>query len=197
MARIYYVYPERAADMAGLDGIQWWDAVCDRASSMGFDSILIPPPWSEGEGHLRGVPDDPDRSTLNGFDGDGTTETLAAMAKQCARHKLALLMDLTLDRVLADGTLAASHADWYEAASGTVLDPRGELQTGLLRVRVHQARVSPDLLSWWGTRLQAWVKAGVAGFRCLAPGVVPAADWKELITQVHRQDPECSFMAWT
>src|SRR5690606_38335153 len=33
--------------------------------------------------------------------------------------------------------------------------------------------------------------------RCLAPGVVPAADWKELITQVHRQDPECSFMAWT
>src|SRR5690606_35639305 len=76
-------------------------------------------------------------------------------------------------------------------------DPRGELQTGLLRVRVHQARVSPDLLSWWGTRLQAWVKAGVAGFRCLAPGVVPAADWKELITQVHRQDPECRFMAWT
>lgn len=197
MARIYYVYPELAMGKTGLDGTQWWDAVCKRASTMGFDSILIPPLWSGGEQHLRGIPDDPDRSTVIGFANGGMMATLGAMARQCSRHKLALFMDLVLDRVLAGGGLAASNPDWYEKASGTVLDPRGDLQIGLLRTKLHRGRASPELVSWWGTRLQEWAKAGIAGFRCLAPGALPGSDWHDLIAQVHRQHPECSFMAWT
>ncbi|PLC54542.1 hypothetical protein CR155_07160 [Pollutimonas nitritireducens] len=197
MVRIYYVYPESAAETPGLTGTQSWDAACQRASSMGFDTILIPPAWSGGKRHLRGIPDDPDRSSIQGFANDETTATLAEMVEHCSRYKLALYMDLVLDRVLADGRLAASHADWYGKPSVTVLDPRGELQTGFLRIKLHHARVDPELVSWWGARLQEWAKAGVAGFRCLAPGALPAADWKELVTLVHRQSPECSFMAWT
>ncbi|MGP1615646.1 MAG: maltotransferase domain-containing protein, partial [Pollutimonas bauzanensis] len=107
------------------------------------------------------------------------------------------MMDLVLDRVVPDGALATANKDWYEEAGGPVLDPRRDLQTGLLRARLRDGQADAGLLEWWGERLRQWSNAGVAGFRCLAPAGLPPDNWKALVALVHAQQPECCFMAWT
>ncbi len=197
MSRIYYAYPEMSPQRDVPQGEPWWNAVCERASSLGFQSILTPPLWLAGEHAGGGAPDDPDRCAAPWFGTDSMDQTLSAVAAICKRHKLFFLMDLLLDRVAADGALATAHPSWYVPANGPVLDPREDMQTGLLRARLSKGQADAGLVAWWGQRLRAWSNAGVAGFRCLAPAGLSPGDWKTLVAQTHEQQPECCFMAWT
>lgn len=196
MSRIYYAYPERS-EQADTNLAGWWASTCERASALGFQSILMPPLWSTADGERHGAPDDPDRSPARWSGSESMVETVAAMAATCRRHKLFFLMDLVLDKAMTGGALAQAHPEWYEQAGGPVLDPRNDLQIGLLRARLRNGQADAGLVAWWGARLQDWANAGLDGFRCLAPTGLSPSNWTSLIAQVHAQSPECCFMAWT
>ena len=45
--------------------------------------------------------------------------------------------------------------------------------------------------------LSRLVQAGIAGFRCLAPDRAPASFWRQIISRLKQEDPQCRFLAWT
>nr|WP_282571885.1 alpha-1,4-glucan--maltose-1-phosphate maltosyltransferase [Roseomonas acroporae] len=104
------------------------------------------------------------------------------------------MLDLTPDRVAADGALAAMHGDWFRDAGAALPDPRRPpLEHGTTAARLDDPGIADALADWWERRLRDWAAAGVAGFRCLDPERVPAAIWRRLIGAA----PECGFVAWT
>ena len=53
------------------------------------------------------------------------------------------------------------------------------------------------LAHWWIGRLVRLARTGVSGFRCLRPDRVPAGIWRDIISGVRADAPQCCFLAWT
>ncbi len=172
-----------------------WDAALERAASLGFNAVLVAPPFATGgTGNLYqvGDPDVPHPVLEAPGDSAAMLETLAGKAKA---HGLALYLDLVLDRVAADGRLAASQPGWFgpQAIGGTP-DPRlAPPDRDTVHARWEDPEVAEALGAWWEERLRRFAAAGIAGFRCDAPARLPATVWRRLIAAV----PEASFLAWT
>lgn len=198
--RIYYAGPLHALERAyaqGAGGPVWWDGFCESVAAMGFDSLLIPPLWVTLEEAGPVVPDDPDRSAAPGFPACSMEEALREIAEASSRHGLALLVDLQLDSVAARGAWASQHPEWYADVHGVVLDPRRDLQTGIVKVRLRDGKVAQAFIEAWADRLNGWLAAGVYGFRCRRPGGLSGHDWNQLISRVHARHPDACFLAWT
>nr|WP_256476448.1 maltotransferase domain-containing protein [Siccirubricoccus soli] len=121
------------------------------------------------------------------------TETLRLLADKARAEGLALYLDLVLDRTAADGVLARHHPDWTDAPDGSPPDPRlpPEAQ-GVAWLRWKDG-AGEALYEWWELRLRRWVEAGIAGFRCLGLGRVPAGIWRRLAAAL----PAARFLGWT
>jgi starch synthase (maltosyl-transferring) len=198
--RIYHAGPQHVLARAyqrSAGAEAWWDGFCERISAMGFDSFLLPPLWTTREEAGPIVPDDPDQSAAPGYASLPMEEALRELAKAAARHELALLVDLQLDSVAARGAWASRYPEWYADAHGAALDPRRDLQTGIAKVKLREGKASTAFIAAWADRLNAWLTAGVYGFRCRRPGGLSGEDWNDLIAQVHARHPDACFMAWT
>ncbi len=172
-----------------------WQEELAATAALGFDTVLIAPPFAAGaSGNLFHTADfsRPHPVFETGLDADALVAQLAATAKA---QGLQLCLDLVLDRVAADGGHAAAHAGRYAAPDqAALLDPRRPApEHGVVQARWSEEMPGQALVAWWQQRLQAWHQAGVAGFRCDAPWRVPPAAWRQLTAAL----PQARFMAWT
>lgn len=200
--RIYYVHPLIAGSLSGgADGpSEGWKSICERAKALGFDTLMSAPLWEPDPGGNPFVTGNPDRAhTALHRDGD-LPAVITTLARLCADHGLALMIDLVLDRVAADSTMAQAHAEWYEPRTevDALRDPRKALQERhAVALRHENGRAMPGFIDQWVERLGLWAGDGVAGFRCDAPHHLAAQDWRDLIDGVHAVRPDCRFLAWT
>ncbi|MGH8790093.1 MAG: maltotransferase domain-containing protein [Cupriavidus necator] len=150
-----------------------------RVAALGFDHVLI-----GGWPHLPGE------------------DAFAA----CARHGLAPLLDISLDRYAvdhADGAGPAPDPGWIDSAVPAFAPHETDSHIPGARLRWHEQPAADALVQWWAARLrQAWA-AGAAGFCCRAPARVPGRHWAAL-TGTLRSDAVPAqargapcFLAWT
>jgi starch synthase (maltosyl-transferring) len=196
--RIYYVHPVLAGPLSNNTAGRW-PAICARAKALGFDTLMTAPLWAPDPEGNPYVPGDPGQ--LNPALGElALDEALATLSSLCGKHHLALMVDLVLDRVAANGAMAQAHPDWYTAPEGVdaLRDPRKPLEERhALPLRHGDGHAPAGFVADWVERLGLWVQNGVAGFRCLSPHRLNAAEWRDLMDGVRAVRPDCRFLAWT
>lgn len=187
--RLYYLHPLLVGPLPA------WDAAFARAAGLGFNAVLLAPPFAPGpSGNLFHLADPEAPHPILAAPGDATA-TLAELAAKAKAAGLALHLDIVLDRVAAEGALRAGHPDWFggDGESGPP-DPRqAPPERGTARARWEDPAVAEALGGWWEDRLRRFTQAGIAGFRCDAPARVPPAVWRRLTAAL----PQARFMAWT
>jgi starch synthase (maltosyl-transferring) len=190
---ICYVHPLQ------LGRLDRWDGELDRIASLGFDHVLMAPPFAVGAAGNVFVTRD--HAQLHAALGGGPADAaLATLAEGCRARGLTLQLDLVIDRVAIDAPLRADHPDWFasQAEDGDALDPR--LPPSHLEVacfRHDDPRSADAILMWWTQQLRAWAALGIGGFRCEAPARLPAARWRTLIADVRKDVGVIRFLAWT
>jgi starch synthase (maltosyl-transferring) len=191
--RIYYAHPRLIGD------IRAWETHCGHVEPMGFSHLCVGPifaPASNGDVFLTDDFERPDAALQLTGDADATVHDLATIARKTG---LALLLDMVLDRVAADGAMARSAPHWfYRSGAADIVDPR-QAQLGLEAVpaRFEDPQRARELTAWWADRLIRLTKAGAAGFRLLGLADVPAHFVKALIEGVRSECPSCLFLGWT
>jgi starch synthase (maltosyl-transferring) len=176
-----------------------WSALLDGARELGFDAVLLPPPFAAPDGEPT-LALDHARAPRWLDDGDAT-RALARVASACRQAGLALFVDLVVDRVALGGALHAERPDWFVARAAPDADPpdprRGGPERGTATIRWHVPAVAEAATEWFRSRIAEWLGAGVAGFRCLDPGRVPPHAWRDMVLAARRHAPRAQFLAWT
>src|SRR5262245_40807577 len=187
--RIYFLHGLAAGP---LDG---WERWLDEAASLGFDHVLISPPFRPGaSGDVYRTASHDALDERLGARGDAD-EVLARLANACAARHLRLLLDLVCDRFACEADLVAAQPGFFAPRrdGDDVTDPRrdpGEWDSRLARLT--GARDEP-LLEWWRARIARWLELGIGGFRALGLDRVPAASWAALVAGA----PRARWLAWT
>ena len=174
----------RYIDPLALDGPAAWEGALASAALLGFDSVLVPPPWAPGAGGDRFAPATLDRvhPALGG--GDIATY-LRGFVRSCRQHGLRPMLDVPVSAIAAefDGDAPAFAA----AAAADPLDPRHGAATDQRTV------ADPSALGpWWGAHIQEWAEAGVAGVRLLGMAHAPG-----LAGALRDAAPDMTLIAWT
>jgi starch synthase (maltosyl-transferring) len=192
--KIYYFHPLLAGPRAS------WSRHLQRCRAMGFGCLLTAPlfaPGSHGDIFLTGDHDNVDPALDGRLSAD---EFFAEFARSCGEHGLKLFADIVVGRVASDAGIAATAPDWFEVndLANRPVDPRSPLhQTGAAYVRFDDPNVTKEVASWWTQRLLRLTAAGVTGFRCVEPQLVPSSAWLQIIAGVKQSSPGCRFLAWT
>ena len=187
--RIYYLHPLLAGP------VPEWHGHFAEIARLGFDHVLVAPPFAAGPSGDLFLPADYRRLDARlGWTGDAN-EALQHLAKVCGKNGLTLLLDVVLDQVAADSPEALRHPDLFAAADDAVaLDPRG--QGG----NFEAARLRPDapgVVEWWAAQLARWVRAGVGGFRVLPSNALSPADLASIIGAARQdQGSEALYLGW-
>jgi len=225
--RIYYVQPSLLGPLHEVKDTlsEEWERTLTRAAAMGFDHLLIAPPFLPGRAndcfitadHHRLcrslLPGAADRHAADGGDApDGKTvvpsdvkepdalDWLAALAKASQAHGLTLLLDVVIDRIGNDAGLYRDHPDWFHppGAHHGRIDPRHDPRADLI---AHANFGHPDtqspLIDWWIRQLRRYAKAGVAGFRFDGINGIAPHVWRRLAAGVREVYPAQRFLAWT
>jgi starch synthase (maltosyl-transferring) len=192
--KIYYFHPLLAGPPAE------WRHYLRRCRAMGFDHVLSAPlfaPGARGDIFLTG---DHERAHP-ALDVAGAADALVRdFAQDCRAHQLNLLVDVVLGRVARDAALAKAEPGWFEPHPSTQerVDPRSELPPPeAAYARFDETAIGKDMAAWWIERLLRLADAGVAGFRCAEPHLVPPDVWRHIIATVKDTFPACHFLAWT
>ncbi len=106
-----------------------------------------------------------------------------------------------VDRVAADAAIRTQQPNWFEATPDDRThspDPRqAPLNRSYALARFDNPKVADLLAHWWIRRLVRLARVGVSGFRCLGPNRIPPSAWKQIVSGVRVEVPECRFLAWT
>jgi len=181
--RIYFLHPLLAGPLEG------WGAHFDRITKLGFNHVLIAPPFAASSGGSLNVTADPDVLDPRIAPGMRAHDGIARIAQACRSHGLSLLLDVVLDRIGEDSALARTRPDLFAApGAGELLDPRRIAQAGIASARGDL----PDFTAWWSARLTSLAAAGVSGFRLLGLHSVSAAA-AAILAQLKGAD----LFAWT
>ena len=183
---IYYLHPLQAGP------IDCWASHFERCCRMGFDHVLIAPPFLPGRGgdlfltvdHARLHP------ILGAID---ALTALSRLASEAAGFGLGLMLDLVIDRVAEEARLLREHPEFAARRNTALPDPRRPPPAAGAAV-LDFATQSDALLHWWGARIAEWRNAGIKGFRADAPQRQPAG-WRDLIAAARRDPSPCSFLA--
>jgi starch synthase (maltosyl-transferring) len=192
--KIYYFHPLLAGPRRD------WPLHLRRSRELGFDHILMAPPFAPGAGGDLFLTADHERAHPAIDEAQPADRVIEDFAQECRQHGLQLLLDLVLGRVAADGRLAQSAADWFDfpGSTGAPVDPRApRRQADAAYARFDQPDAAKGLAGWWIERLEGWASAGVAGFRCEDPQFVPPNLWRHIIGASKRDHPDLRFLAWT
>jgi starch synthase (maltosyl-transferring) len=193
-AKLYYLHLLQAGPR------DRWAHYLGRCRQMGFDGVVVPPVFAPGERGEIFLSGDHDR--VNPFLGQSASadDLMADLAQECARHGLALLLDVVIGRIASDADLVRTNPNWFHIvdADGGRIDPRGALgEPDAAYIRFTDPAVANDAAEWWIDRLRRLARAGVGGFRCLAPHLVPSRAWRRIIGAVREEAQDCGFLAWT
>ena len=185
--RIYYVHPH------AIDGESLVDRMAERAADLGFDHLLIAPIFQQDGDVFR--PRNHDVSSIGNVP---TTEAIGRLAAACRSHGLRLLMDLDPGRFDAEHPLVAAHPDAFtlrrEAPIDRPVDPRlASPPQGVALARLREPAAGDTVMDWIASRAEAWIEAGLDGFRLLELQQGPPEVWTRLIARLRtsRQDVTC------
>ncbi|MGI4856275.1 MAG: maltotransferase domain-containing protein [Janthinobacterium lividum] len=191
--RIYYIHPLL------LGSLSDWGPHLDRAAAMGFDHILIAPPFLPGDANDLFVTRDHHRlHPALGDEGDANG-WLARLADATRSRGLALLLDVALDRVAADADLYRDQPHWFHPPGGPErrIDPREPNQEHVVFADFGNPEATDQLIDWWSGQLRGYADAGVTGFRFDALRGIPAHVWRRLGAAVRESHALTRFLAWT
>ncbi|OCZ61648.1 alpha-amlyase [Achromobacter xylosoxidans] len=162
----------------------------------GFSAVLVPVPWLCPANARSLAPVDADRAPAP----DGGTGPLPARlardAGETAKHGLALLLRLELQRVARDAVDSTAPAAWYH---DPVDDPARDPRLSLAEHGVRQLREDPPagFVDAWAARLLRWTRAGVGGYVVQPPPHLDAQTWRSLFAPARQADPALRCLAWT
>ena len=192
-ARIFYMDP------ALIGALPRWDAPLDDCARMGFDTVLIAPPFAPGATRDPFLAGDYARTNASLEWERDAVSALGALAERCAARGLGLELDVRLDASAAENPAVRAEPDLYRLRAlrdGEPPDPRRIAEAPAAAVArfddtAHAARLG-DI---WIERLRKWRDAGVTGFRFLAPQRVPAEVWTRVLAPLSSGAARLS--AWT
>ena len=192
--RIYYFHPLLAGPPAG------WPQHTRRAQDLGFDIVLTAPlflPGSDDDLFLTA-----DHEHAHPVIGPSVPidRVISEFSEACAKHSLRLYMDIVLGCVAPNARLAEWKPTWFRPATrlGQYIDPRGSLaEPNALLARFDDPSIAIQIADWWIDRLRRLAAAGVTGFGCRDPHLVPAPIWQHVIDGVRNDVPAFRFLAWT
>ncbi len=170
-----------------------WPPLLAEIGRLGFDHVLVAPPFATGPGGDLFLPADYRRIDARlDWEGDAD-EALRTVSTACAKNGLTLLLDVVLDQVAARSPEAARHPDLFATSdNASALDPRGSggnFEAATLRAG------ATGVSAWWAAQLARWVRAGVGGFRILPPGGLSPVDLASIIGAArHDQGGEAIYL---
>lgn len=186
--RIYYLSPLLAGPLEA------WAPHLARVAALGFDHVLVAPPFAAGaRGDLR-LTGDPARIDPRIAAGLDTEAGIRRMAGLCAAEGLRLLIDVVADRIDAASPLAASRPDLFtRPVPADVIDPRRDLGgAGAAYARLE----SPEVTAWWAARLGTLAAAGAAGFRICGLHRAPREAIATLLPACRAAAPDARLLVW-
>jgi starch synthase (maltosyl-transferring) len=192
--RLYYFHPLLAGPLAN------WPKHLRRVQEMGFDSILMAPifaPGAAGDLFLAADHERPHPAIAESVSAEGL---ISAASEMCRQHTLLLYMDVVVGRLALEAAIVASAPHWFRSEVPSVgrVDPRGSLaEPHAAYGRFDDPATVEHLADWWIERLCRLTAAGLAGFGCRDPHLVPASVWQKIIGGVRNHSPESRFLAWT
>jgi starch synthase (maltosyl-transferring) len=173
---------------------------------MGFDSLAIPPPFAPGPagdvfltGDLQYANPLFCRAIAGSAEDHAPTEAVIGhLASASQAYGLRLLIDVVVDRVDANDTLAASEPDLFRPMIGELPDPRLERGAAdIALARFDTPDVTDRQFCFWRERLKGLLQVGAAGFRFLNPGRVPVSFWQALNEDLRHAFPAVQLLAFT
>jgi starch synthase (maltosyl-transferring) len=179
-----------------IGSLDAWDEVFDHAAELGFNTILMAPPFEPGHSGSIFLPRDMER-LHPALGNENAVDGLARLADKAHARNLALAIDVVIDRVAADSTFAQDLG--LAPSSPDILDPRqdpADRDAVVIRFDPINAADHP-YIAMLSDCLLTLTSAGVSGFRCLHWDTVPQAALKRLITTVRGNAAVVRFMAWT
>jgi starch synthase (maltosyl-transferring) len=190
--RIYYIHPLLAGPLS-----RWPDHL-GRARRMGFTHVCAGPifaPSRHGDIFLSDDPEETNPAIRSG-NADATAGELAGL---CRDAGLALLLDLMVDRVAADGIMARAAPHWFHRNDGCdVVDPRKVLlDPDAVPARFDAPQREQELAAWWTDRMLRLAHQGVTGFRLVGLAGVPPRFVQAVIRAVRQEHAASLFAGWT
>ena len=187
--KIYHLHPLVAGDLSD------WPVHFARCRTMGFDTVLVAPPFVPGgSGDIFVTADHEALHPALGWTGSADAG-IARITRTAAEHGLRVWLDVAIDQVAIDATIRRREERWF-APGGCGAPPsplRAPYRLDVAYGRLHDAEVAAAMTEWWLDRLTRLVQAGISGFRCLDPDHAPASLWRRITGELD----ECSFLAWT
>ncbi len=179
------VHPRiRYIDPLALEGPDALVRALARTATLGFDAVLVPPPWAPGADGDRFAPATLD-SVHAALGGGEAEHYLGSYVRLCGQHGLQPMLDMPLATLAAEFTGEA--APFKATAHIDSLDPRGSGSTRQRGVADPRA-----IGAWWGHHLERWAAVGIAGVRVLGLADAPCA-----MRALRDAAPDVALIAWT
>jgi starch synthase (maltosyl-transferring) len=190
-AKLYHLSARQAGEIPG------WQPHLQRARRLGFSHASAAPIFAPRPGGLPFLTDDHETADpLLGTSGPAD-EAVSRLAEQCRQAGLALVLDIVLDRVAAEGATAGRLADIFVQQSSDVLDPRADLSAqAAASLRLADERAEARYCDWIVGHLIRLARAGATGFRLLGLQGLPVAVVAKLSARM-RDRVAGSLFAWT
>jgi starch synthase (maltosyl-transferring) len=174
--RIYYLHPLLAGAVAG------WGRPFARAAQLGFDAVMIAPPFRAGRGgNLFRIAD---HHWLDDRLGGGeAAPALRRLADAARAEGLRLMLDLPIGWLAADSVTAREKPHWFDLPAPDALpDPR-QPPGHRDQARFRYDREGEPILHWWSERLRAWQDCGIVGLQARGAGAAPGGWWRRLLAE--------------
>ena len=192
--KIYYFNPLLAGSRSE------WPRHIQRCRDLGFDIVLMAPPFAPGAAGDIFLTADHERVNPAIDGAIAADHLLSEFSQACSEYGLRLFIDVLLGRFALDGAIVSSAPQWFHpcGSPGLRIDPRlVRRHTNSAYGRFDDPTIANELIAWWIDRLQRLTHVGVTGFRFEEPHLVPASNWRTLIGAIKTRQPDCRFLAWT
>jgi starch synthase (maltosyl-transferring) len=186
---IYHLHPLVAGPL------ETWSVMFERIAGMGFDQVCLAPPFEPGGSGDIFIHAGFDRlHPALGFNGSAT-DGLTLIADLAARAGLRLMLDIAPGQIAVESPLHRRQPEWFDpTGSAGMADPRRRPHRADVAIpRFNQTDVADAVADWWVELLERFVRAGIAGFRCLTLDLLPVSFWRRLTATL----PNALFLAWT
>ena len=159
-----------------------------RARKLGFQHVLIPPPWP---GQAR-------RGQFLAMSFTPADARMRALADEAKSAGIDLLVDVQIDCLDAASPLTSEAASPFHAPDrSAMLDPRNTAKADVASARLGSAGDALALAAWWAPILKRWRQAGVAGFRLLGFATVPDDLAGVFFSALRQALPDTLLLVWT